>query len=59
MPLFPSTGAQNYFTERFTSLKTQLAEQMAKEEELNKRIMDNLANIKIDSHSELDSEFLD
>ena len=47
------------FTERFTSLKAQLAEQMAQEEELNKRIMDNLANIKIDSHSELDSESLD
>nr|WP_272915114.1 N-6 DNA methylase [Francisella tularensis] len=35
------------FAERFTSLKTQLAEQMQQEEALNQRIMDNLAKIKI------------
>lgn len=35
------------FAERFTSLKTQLAEQMQQEETLNQRIMDNLAKIKI------------
>lgn len=35
------------FAERFTSLKTQLAEQMQQEEALNQRIMNNLAKIKI------------
>lgn len=47
------------FAERFASLQSELAEQMAQEEVLNQRIMQNLAKIKITSHSELNSESCD
>jgi len=34
------------FAERFTTLKSELEEQIKEEAELNKRILDNLAKIK-------------